>query len=83
MRFMGGNGEFKRSERIDDSRQLMWELRPIANAFYLGGAVDQITLPTVVFFETLSRRSVGIIGGRRHDDDGGGDSHVGDSGGGT
>ena len=69
LRYMFENGgdprkwleNFRRSKRIEDGDRIVWELRPIVDAFWYGGIVDQVNMASLASFEALSRRLLGII----------------------
>ena len=69
LRYMLENGgdprkwleQFKRSKKLEEGDRVLWELRPVVDAFYYGGIVDQLNLGSLACFEALSRRVLGII----------------------
>jgi len=69
LRYMFENGgdprkwldQFQRSKRLEEGDRVLHELRPIVDAFYYGGVVDQVNMPALASFESLSRRLLGII----------------------
>ena len=50
-----------RSRGIADSDRVKHELRCLVEAFWLGGTFDQLNLPVLSSFETLSRRIAAIV----------------------
>ena len=69
LRYMHENGgdprkwleHFRRSKRLEEGDRVLHELRPIVDAFYYGGVVDQVNMAALASFEALSRRVLGII----------------------